>query len=383
MTDRIAFVGAGANPNDPDTDGYAMAYRHAAGYQRIDGCELVGCADIVRENAEVFADRHDIPPSGVYESYETMLDETDPDVVSVCVPPPVHAQIVIDCAETGVVDAIHCEKPMAQTWQECREMVDVCQQREVQLTFNHQRRFARPFQRAKELSDEGYIGDLQRVEIGGKNLYDYGTHLFDFCTEIVDGAAAEWVLAQIDYREENVQFGVHNENGALVQWEYENGVSGFASTGDSSLLDCQLRLVGLTGVIEVGVESGPSLRAKRDTDDEWQTLDTEGDEIHFPTGGLVGMALQKLDDILPERVDVPGTPVPYTSRAIENAVDCYRTGTDSPLRGEVALQGTELIFAAYESARKRGRVDLPLDVDDNPLESMVEARLVEVEASAD
>ena len=383
MTDRIAFVGAGANPNDPDTDGYAMAYRHAAGYQRIDGCELVGCADIVRENAEVFADRHGIPPSGVYESYETMLDETDPDVVSVCVPPAAHAEIVVGCAESGVPDAIHCEKPMARTWRECREMVDVCRRRDVQLTFNHQRRFARPFRRAKELLDADYIGDLRRIEVGGKNLYDYGTHLFDFCTDVVDETPAAWVLAQVDYREENVQFGVHNENGALVQWEYENGVSGLASTGRSSFVDCHLRLVGTSGIIEVQPDGGPPLRAIRDEDDGWRTVDTDGDGIHGPVDGRVGAALRKLDELTPTALTVPGVTTEHTSRSVANVVHCYRTGTASPLRGEVALQGTELIFAAYESARRRGRVDLPLEVDDHPLESMVDAGLVAVDSEAD
>jgi hypothetical protein len=37
------------------------------------------------------------------------------------------------------------------------------------------------------------------------------------------------------------------------------------------------------------------------------------------------------------------------------------------------LQATELIFASWESARRRGRVDLPLEIEDNPLEDMVEA----------
>jgi hypothetical protein len=34
---------------------------------------------------------------------------------------------------------------------------------------------------------------------------------------------------------------------------------------------------------------------------------------------------------------------------------------------------TELIFAIYESVRRRGRVDLPLDAEDNPLEALVDA----------
>jgi phytoene/squalene synthetase len=36
-----------------------------------------------------------------------------------------------------------------------------------------------------------------------------------------------------------------------------------------------------------------------------------------------------------------------------------------------ALQATELIFATYESSRRRGRVDLPLEIDDSPLIAML------------
>lgn len=34
---------------------------------------------------------------------------------------------------------------------------------------------------------------------------------------------------------------------------------------------------------------------------------------------------------------------------------------------------TELIFATYESARRRARVHLPLDIEDSPLVSMLES----------
>ena len=49
-------------------------------------------------------------------------------------------------------------------------MVAVCEERGVQLTFNHQRRFGRPFNRAKELLDSGVIGELTRVEAFTSNL---------------------------------------------------------------------------------------------------------------------------------------------------------------------------------------------------------------------
>jgi predicted dehydrogenase len=52
--------------------------------------------------------------------------------------------MVTAAAQAGV-KAIHCEKPMAPTWGECKKMVAVCNERHVQLTFNHQRRFGKPF----------------------------------------------------------------------------------------------------------------------------------------------------------------------------------------------------------------------------------------------
>ena len=54
-----------------------------------------------------------------------------------------------------------------------------------------------------------------------------------------------------------------------------------------------------------------------------------------------------------------------------DVVRALEEGTDSELCAANALQATEIIFACWESARRRGRVELPLDIDDNPLEEMV------------
>ncbi|SFK70907.1 Predicted dehydrogenase [Halogranum rubrum] len=373
MTYTVAIVGTGANPDNPNADGFAMAYRHARAYERLDNCRIVACADIITENAREFADVFDIPAGNVYEDYEQMLKDVEPDIVSVCVPPVVHADIVIGCARSDVVQAIHCEKPMAKTWEECREMVRVCDEHGVQLTFNHQRRFGGPFRKAKQLLDSGEIGDLQRIDVGGPNLYDYGSHLFDMCGYFTDQTPAEWVMAQIDYSEENLQFGVHNENNAIAQWRYEDGVFGTASTGDDSTMNCEMRLVGSEGTIEIGVGDGTALRMR--TDGGWKTQDTNGDSIHGPKPGLVGSAVKLAGErlsFLPTDRLLPSAPS-FIDRAIEDVVAALDEDRKPELAAENALQGTELIFACWESARRRGRVDLPLDIDSNPLEEMVNA----------
>ena len=57
----VAFVGTGPDPDTPVWgESAAMAYRHGAGYRKLDNCDLVACADLVHENAEDFAAEFDI-----------------------------------------------------------------------------------------------------------------------------------------------------------------------------------------------------------------------------------------------------------------------------------------------------------------------------------
>jgi len=371
MVRTAAIIGAGTDPDDPGRDGFGMGYRHGRAYREIDSLELVACADIVIENAERFAEEFDV--ESIYEDYQEMLREVRPDIVSVCVPPAAHAELVVGCAESGDVQAIHCEKPMAQTWAQCREMVSVADTQDVQLTFNHQRRFGTLFRKAKEFVDDGTLGSLKRVEFATDNLYDAGSHTFDLANYFLDQRSIEWVLGGIDYREENVWFGAHNENQGLVQWRYDNGVHGLATTGwGKDGVGCYMRLLGEEGTVEMGVENGPALRIRRNGTG-WTEVDTAGEDIHGVTSqGVVREGLKLVADRLP---GVPGSRLARPTiqyRALKDVVDAARNDFDSELKGSNALDATELIFAAWESARRRGRVDLPLDIDDNPLESMVQ-----------
>ncbi len=366
MTLRVSIVGTG-DPNQPER--YAMGYRHAQGYRRADDCELIACADLVEANALAFADVFNIPGSNVYSDYETMLAETSPDVVSVCTPPRTHADIVVNCARSDEVDAVHCEKPMAGTWGDCRRMVDACDRRDVQLTFNHQRRFAAPFRKAKGLVQAGRIGDLRRVEIGGSDLYDVGTHLFDICGYITDQTPVEWVLGQVDCRDPDQMYGLYQEGQALARWQYASGVDGFASTGEDGLLRCHLRLVGEDGIIEVGHGDGPTLRVRVDGSG-WKGVDTGRDGLWRPRPHPLDRVVERVP-FGPDRLLSEPT---YVGRGIRDVVDGLRSRNPPELSARNALQTTEVIFACWESARRGGCIALPLEIDENPLEAMVENR---------
>ena len=345
---RVGFIGTGKNPDKPSAMGYAMAYRHAPGYQALgDRCEIVACADIVQDHADAFAKRFDVPRT--YLDYSEMLAKEDLDIVSVCTWMHLHEQMVVDCAQAGV-RAVHCEKPMALTWGGAKRMARVCEENGVQLTFNHQRRFGKPFRTAKALLDAGEIGDLVRMGFGDGNLYDSGTHHVDMCGYFNDQTPAEWAIAQIDYSTESLVFGSHNENVSFALWKYENGVYGECITGPGTagkdLIGAYDRLVGTDGVIEVGpYERGlPILRIQREGSTEWESVDCEGENCHGPG---------------------------YHERVIAQLVQCLQDGTVPETCAANALQSTEIMFACYESVRRRALIRLPLDIEDNPLEEMV------------
>jgi predicted dehydrogenase len=371
MVHDIAFVGTGENPDDPGRDGFAMAYRHARAYERLDDCELVACADLVPDNARAFADHFDLPDAAVYEDQADMLSAHEPDVVSVCVPPGAHADVVTAAASTGIPAAIHCEKPVATTWADCRAMAEACEDADVQLTFNHQLRYARPFREAKRLIDDGAIGDLRRIELSADNLFDAGTHMFDVCGLLTDQEPVDWVLGALDYREENRWFGEHNENQAVAQWRYADGTYGLASVGESAdFVPARIDVHGTEGRLQIGVTDGPALRLRRGSG--WERVDTDGEGVYGPRKTRKTAVLSKLASVVPGADEEQVTGLDPCDRAIEAVVDALDSGRRPELCAANALQATELIFASWEASRRRARVDLPLDVDDNPLASMVE-----------
>lgn len=344
---RVGFIGTGSRAVAPSAMGYAMAYQHAAGYKLLPAdCELVACADLVEQNGRAFAEAFGI--SSVYTDYDEMLVKERPDIVSICTWPHLHCEMTVAACAAGV-KAVNCEKPMALTFGEARTMLQVAEQYGTVLVFNHQRRFGLPFRKAYEVLHSGEVGALSRMEAAVGDLYDGGTHWVDMLSYFNDESPAEWVIGQIDAREDRRAFGAPVESQAICQVKYRNGVHGLFITGFASQsLGCAFRLHGEKGVVEIAwsPDPGPMLRYRSEGMADWKAVDCNGETLHGPS---------------------------YVERAIADLVDCLKTGREPELCARHAMNATEIIFACYESSRRRGRVDMPLTIEDSPLVSMIEA----------
>ncbi len=314
---------------------------HAQGYKASSDVEIVACADPFADSRNAFAERFEVPKT--YEDYNEMLDSEDLDFVSVCTWIALHTEMVTAAANSGI-KAIHCEKPMAPTWGESKQLYQACVDNNVMISCCHQRRFGAQFVKAKELANDGTIGQLYRVEGACPNLFDWGTHWFDMFFFYNNDEPAEWVMGQIDVSEERTAYAVPLETSGISWIRWKNGLEGLLATGGARLQGAANRLIGTGGIIEVGGRDKPPVRVLKYGTSPWEAPDLTG--------------------VVPEGSD--------TTLSVLDLIDCVKTGREPELSGRKALQSTELIFATYESSRRRAKIVLPLDVDDSALLTMLE-----------
>lgn len=321
---------------------------HAEGYAADDRVTLVAVADPVADSRATLLEKYAAPQQ--YDDYRQMLDAEKPDLVSVCTWPHFHREMIEAAARTGP-KAILAEKPMAPTWGESKAIHAACVDRGIQLTFCHQRRFGDRFQTARQLVRDGAIGTLRRVETSCPNLFDWGTHWFDMMFFFNDETPAEWVLGQLSVEKESEVFGVRLDTSGLSWIRFANEVEGLMVTGDAGW-GLIIRLVGDEGVLEIlPGNREPALKLMR------------GGETTEP-----GLTI--------------GVPAPaHTIASVRNMIDCLESGDEPELSTHKALRATELIFATYESSRRRGRIILPLEIDDSPLLTMLDEGVVGTPAS--
>jgi UDP-N-acetylglucosamine 3-dehydrogenase len=362
---RAAIIGTGRPRGQEGASGAAISQFHVKAYL-TNGCEVAALADIRPENAEAFREQHGVPDARIFADYKQMLAEVKPDIVSICTWPHLHAEMVVACAEAGI-RAVHSEKPMAPTYGEARRMHETCVARGTQLTLNHQRRFESLYTTTKRLITEGAIGTVVQLQAAAPNLYDWGTHWFDMLNWYMDDEPVEWVLGQIDSRTARGVFGVRMEDQGISNFGYRSGARGLLITGDSIpdskggptgrayYMGATHRVIGTEGVVEVGAPDS-KLRL-----------------LNARSGGFQEVPLDPGPANITEAV----------AAAIGDALRCLDTGDRPRLSSHNAIRATELIFATYESSRRRARIDLPLQIEDNPLHAMMDAGLVGPDAKAE
>ena len=157
---KFAIVGMGA-----------LAAKHIEGVKLKNGdlCELVAICDINEAALKRRGNEFGIDESCRYTDYAEMLKAGGFDAVIIVTPDQIHREQAIMALEAGY--HVLCEKPLAQSMDDCRRMVEAADKSGKKFMTGQVCRKAPGFVKAKELVDSGEIGDLFFVE--SEYAHDY------------------------------------------------------------------------------------------------------------------------------------------------------------------------------------------------------------------
>ena len=186
-----------------------------------------------------------------------------PDLVIISTHPELHCEMVEGCAAASSTKAIICEKPMALSLDECDRMIAACEQADVLLQVNHNRRWSSQWILAHQLITDGAIGELNYIHCymnGGKPtpewrsdnegplLHDF-THYFD----LMDLYAGEvdWLCGMAEQRSR--PWAVEDFSAAFMK--FRSGATGIVHGAElTQYTDHSFTLSGSTGVIRMQAE---------------------------------------------------------------------------------------------------------------------------------
>src|SRR5262249_4158945 len=145
---RYGIIGTGLPHGVEGATGFGMAHYHYPAFRATGRIELIAIADIKDASAQFFLEKYESSAKH-HRDYHEMLAQENLDIVSICTWPHLHAELSVAAAEAGV-KVIHCEKPMAITWGDCKRMKAAADANGAKLSFGHQRRHIKLFQAVRQ-----------------------------------------------------------------------------------------------------------------------------------------------------------------------------------------------------------------------------------------
>ncbi len=187
------------------------------------GCRLAAVADVDADRARAAAP----PGAATFYEYQQLIGGATVDAVIVSTPPATHEEIALAALAAG--KHVLCEKPLANSLDACRRMVEAAQRAGKVLATGFNHRFFPAVRFLKQILDSGRIGTLDHVRafaghsglselpaawmhnkdaMGGGALMDVGIHVIDLARYILGEVSQVYGVAtgnvwKLDRSEDN------------------------------------------------------------------------------------------------------------------------------------------------------------------------------------
>ncbi len=181
---RVGLVGIGG-----------MGFVHYNAYKTLDNAKIVAVADPRVEMAKEKIGEDDVR---VYASMEEMLRSEELDMVDICTPSYMHADMAIMAMESGL--DVLCEKPMSLNSENTARMIEAHKRTGKAYMTAHVVRFMKPYMYLKSVIDSGELGKpvhIQMKRISGIPRWSWEDWMRD--SNKSGGAAIDLSIHDIDF----------------------------------------------------------------------------------------------------------------------------------------------------------------------------------------
>jgi predicted dehydrogenase len=321
----VALVGLGGYSTD----------QLAPALLETEHCRLVGIVSGTQEKREKWIRKYNLDERNVYDysTFDNIKDNDAIDIVYIVLPNAMHKEYVIRAAKAG--KHVICEKPMAITTGDCKEMIFACANAGKKLSIGYRLHFEPYNLEVARVGTEKLYGNIKSITAyngqkevkgwrldkelaGGGSLVDVGI----YCVQAVryaTGSEPISVTARFGEKTDPKKFAEVEDN---LTWEMEmpNNVIAHCKTSYSKDMN-RLRVDEENGFIALE----PAY--------EYKGIDGKTKEGALKLPSVNQQALQ-MDDF---------------ARAIKD-------NRDTPVPGEMGLQDVRIIEAIYESARTGNKI---------------------------
>jgi predicted dehydrogenase len=146
---RVGLIGIGG-----------MGGCHYGNYSQVKGAKLVAVADVRVDMAKEKTKGTDVK---VYADYKEMLANEELDMVDICTPSFLHADMAIDCLKKGY--HVLCEKPMTLTAEDAQRVLVATKATDKKFMAAHVVRFMAPYMYLRSVIESGELGKLLRLDM--------------------------------------------------------------------------------------------------------------------------------------------------------------------------------------------------------------------------
>lgn len=338
---RFAVIGCGR-----------IAPNHGQAISSLPEAQMVAAADIIEDRVTKFTDRFGGEP---YLSYKDMLELPDIDVVSICTPSGLHAEMGIAAAKAG--KHVLVEKPMALSLRDADALISACEQSGVKLGVVHQNRFNPAIVRTRKALEAGRFGPLNMGTAvlrwhRDQNYYSQapwrgtwaqdGGCLMNQTIHCID--LLQWMMGPVESTHAFTATRMRNieaEDNAAAVLRFRSGAIGIIESSVTVYprnLEETLNLFGANGSVVVGGVAVNRIETWRFADG----IDSE-------------------EQVLTEQTADPGSVYGFGhTPLIADFIAAIRSDRPPVVPGAEGRKALEIILAIYQSSRTGQPVTFPL-----------------------